>query len=243
MHDGGHGRRADVGAQQRGRLLARRAAPPPRGRAPRRTPSRPARSSRRARSGSCALLEDAVAGRDRVDPAAALDELLLDVGAVRGDSTCARGCARTNADVTFTSGLRERLLRAQAELDLVRERRRRTGRARPASRTCRCAARPARGARPLPAGGRARTSQRAARRVPGAVRVEPPVAREAPGAVDEHADADALALAVAERLDAAVLRRHRLVAPTTARASAYSAPAASAASTACRAKLPHRRGP
>ena len=56
--------------------------------------------------------------------------------------------------------------------------------------------------------------------VAGAGLVEPAVAGEPPGAVDEDADADACALGVAEVVDLAVLRDHVLAAKRTARASA-----------------------
>ena len=89
-----HRLRAGVGAEQRDRLLgdARRVAA--RGRGPRRTPSRPARSSRRARSGSCASAPSRRATASRVDAAAALDELLLDVGALGGDEQLAARAVR-----------------------------------------------------------------------------------------------------------------------------------------------------
>ena len=124
-----------------------------------------------ARSGSCAAGRRRRVGGGRVDPAAALDELLLDVASLRGDSTLCSRCARTNACAHLhVRAACERLLGAQAELDLVRERRPRTGRARPACgtspllrldrRELPCACRPA---------GGAREGARAARRVAGAL--------------------------------------------------------------------------
>ena len=56
---------------------------------------------------------------------------------------------------------------------------------------------------------RARTGEgnRSHGRVPGAAFVEPPIACESPGAVDEHADADPSSLGVVDRVDATVARR------------------------------------
>src|SRR2546430_15727120 len=63
------------------------------------------------------------------------------------------------------------------------------------------------------AAGGFRESARSKRRLAGALRGQAAVAGEAPGAVDEHADADALALRVGELLDATILRRDELAAP------------------------------
>src|SRR2546422_18402 len=63
------------------------------------------------------------------------------------------------------------------------------------------------------AAGGFRESARPKRRLAGALRGQAAVAGEAPGAVDEHADADAFALRVGELLDATILRRDELAAP------------------------------
>ncbi len=69
-----------------------------------------------------AHLEQAVAGRHRVDPAAALDVLLVDLRAVRGEEelALAQGADQRLRDLHVR--VAERLLGAQAERDLVRER-------------------------------------------------------------------------------------------------------------------------
>ena len=63
---------------------------------------------------------------------------------------------------------------------------------------------------PAAAAGRLGEGTGAERGLTGAVRGEPAVAGEAPGAVDEYPDADPLALDVADRFDATVLGGDRL---------------------------------
>ena len=81
-----------------------------------------------------------------------------------------------------------------------------------------CAVRRARGrdgrelSRRMPTGGSAREGAGPKRRLASAFAGEPAVAREAPRAVHEDADADPLALRVREPLDSSVLRRDELVA-------------------------------
>ncbi len=189
----------------------RRAAPRARARAPRRTPSRPARSSRRARSGRSACCEELVVGGDRVDPGAALARAPARRSAPSEETSslcCEQGAHRRRRDLH--ARVARRLLGAQAELDLVGERdgervaldRRRVGARGRLDRGEAAAVR---------VGARARTRSRG-RRVAGALRVQPARAGEAPGAVDEHADADPLGLDVGDVLDPAVLRRHLLTA-------------------------------
>src|SRR5438132_2699456 len=63
------------------------------------------------------------------------------------------------------------------------------------------------------AAGGFRESARSKRRLAGTLRGQAAVTGEAPGAVDEHTDADALAFRVRELLDAPVLGRHELASP------------------------------
>ncbi len=153
-----------------------------------------------------------VADGERVDPASALHELLVDVGALGGLERA-----------LLTLGAKGRLrdlhvlvphspFGSKAELDLLGERdvqrvslggcpvlaflgRRRhqldlapSGPARAGARECDCAF----------------------GRGPCSFLRQPAIARESPGAVDEDADADAFGLAVRDRLDLAVLRSHVL---------------------------------
>src|SRR5262249_11687674 len=67
--------------------------------------------------------------------------------------------------------------------------------------------------RPRAPAGRTREGTGPPCRVRCALPGEAPVPGEAPGAVDKDAHADSLALDVADSLDVAVLRRHRLRAP------------------------------
>src|SRR2546430_15723359 len=62
------------------------------------------------------------------------------------------------------------------------------------------------------AGRRARERAGAERGITRALRTQPPVAGEPPGAGDEHTDADPFALGVPQPLDPSVLRCHELVA-------------------------------
>ncbi len=162
-------------------------------------------------AGIAPQLEHAVANGRAVDPAAALDQLLLDVGPLGGDQNLVLALGSHHRPAQDEVSALERLLRAQAVLDLLGQRdvERIPLHGRP---VCAGVGRDrSEGAR-IPPAGRARERARAQRGVAGPVRGEPPVAGEAPRAAGEHADADALALAVAQRLDATVLRRHRLVA-------------------------------
>ena len=99
--------------------------------------------------------------------------------------------------------VRERLLGAQAELDLLRERHReRVALDRRAELAAR--RRDRRQLAAVPTAGGLRKSGRLASGRLGAVLVEPAVAGEPPGPADEHAHADPLGLVVVEPLDAPV---------------------------------------
>ena len=210
-HDGRHPGGALVRAEQRGRLL----------RDPRRLrfesealdvlpPGLRARADVGARVG--AELDDPVADRHRLHAAAALDELLVDLDPVGGEEelSLALGAQRRLGDLDV--GVAQRLLDAQAERDLVVER---NGEGVSLDRRpVRAGARLERRERPrLGAAGRGGEPAGAERSVARSLGREPAVGGEPPGAADEHPHADPFALAVAERLDAAVLRPDRLRAP------------------------------
>ena len=234
-HDRRHAR---PGTRRRGgaRPPPRRpAAPRARGRAPRRTPSRPARSSRRARSGSCAP------GRSRRRPRSRRSRRRTRRAPARSrrprrrGTACARGSARTHAWRDLHVGVPQRLLGAQAERDLVLER--------DVERVAlhrRCDSVPERAssgasARPFRAGGGGEGAG-AEGGVPRAlgVRRRSQAKPQAPSTSTRTPMPSRLG--VGERVDAAVLRRRPTArGATTARASAYDAPAPSAASTAAAA--------
>ena len=153
-------------------------------------------------------LNEAVADRGGVDPTPAFEELLEEVAALgRPENTPFAHCSdarRGHGDVRAV----ESALGPKAELDLPLERHldrivvagcavlADLGRERLQLDLahCRSRARPGEG-------------NRSHGRVSGAAFVEPPVARESPGAVDEHADADPGSLGVVDGVDAAVTRR------------------------------------
>src|SRR5207245_9077458 len=87
--------------------------------------------------------------------------------------------------------------------------------------------------------GRARKRARANCRVAGAGFVEATVAGKAPRAVDEHPDADALALDVADGLDAPVLRGDRLGAPEDAASIRVRSACAQCCVYGCSAQVAH----
>src|SRR5919109_843095 len=148
----------------------------------------------------------AVEHREGVDPAAALHDLLLDRGSVGGDEDLALALCAHRRLRHLHVWMGERRLGAQAVLDLLLER---------------DLDRVALGLRPVrPARGRdgreparvvtrsgARERDRPPRRLGGAGLRQAPVAGEPPRAADEDPDAEAFRLDVANRLDAAVLRR------------------------------------
>ena len=206
-HDRGDARRAGVGSQERGGLLAD----------PRRLAVEaelldvlPAALAARAtvRARIAAVLDSAlVRDGQRVDPAAALDEALRDpraLGRVEDAALAHRADVRLG---DLHLGPAHALLCAEAEGDLLLERHldrvsldlrfvvTRGGRHRSEFH----ARARARGAR---AGERDRPQRRVARALLGGARV----AREAPGSVDQDAHADALGLGVGHRVDLAVLR-------------------------------------
>ena len=203
-HGGRHLRRALVGAEQRGRLLgdARRLAFEAEA-----LDVLPARLRAGADVGARvgADLDEPLADRDRLDEAAALDELLLDLDPVGGEEQLLLALRPDRGLRHLDVGMAKRLLGAQAERDLLVDRdvervalHRRA--VRPRARVDR-----GEGAVRRPAG-RRRESVGAERGVARALGREPPVGGEPPGAADEHADADPFRLAVGERVDPPVLR-------------------------------------
>ena len=207
-HRVGDHRGARLGAQQRRRLLAdaRRLALEPEA-----LDVLPAGACARAavRARVAAELRQLVVRGDRVDPGAGLVELLLGLDAVGREQHLVlalrpHGCLGDD-DVLVP----KRCLGAEAEVDLVGERD-----VERVDRDRRAVAARARLDRRERAAAPDRRRERERGRAPGgrdrALGVEAPVAREAPGAAREHADADPLGLDVDDVLDAAVLRRDRL---------------------------------
>ena len=154
----------------------------------------------------------AVCGRERVEPGAALDELLLHRRAVGGDEHLALALRAHERLRHGHLRMGEGCFRAQAMLDLVVER-----------DLDRIALHP-RLVRPT--GGRDRSEgpfvharrglgkgDRPLRRPRGALVRQAPVTGEAPRAADEDPHAEPFRLDVSNRLDAAVLRRDRLAPP------------------------------
>ena len=119
--------------------------------------------------------------------------------------------ARADASATLTSGRASARSASQAEVDLLVERDRE--RIDLHARLEAAALRLDRSEILRAAARRARERAGAKRCVACAVARQAPVGREAPGAADEHADADPFALGVAERLDVPVLRGNGLGAP------------------------------
>src|SRR5581483_5350089 len=156
-------------------------------------------------------LDGSVADRDGLDQASALDRLLVDLDAVRGEEELALAPGADGRLGDLHVRVAERLPGAQAERDLVVER----DRERVALD---------RGAVGAGAGLEGREHERALRGaarcgretvgaergVARSLRREAAVGGEAPRPAGEDADADPLGLRVRQRLDAAVLRRHRL---------------------------------
>ena len=135
--------------------------------------------------------------------------------------------------------MRERLLGAQAEVDLVGDRdRERVALDLGAELAAR---RLERGELPaVPARGGLGERDRLAGRGLRAALVEPPVAGEAPGAADQHAHADALGLLVVEPLDAAVPRSDHLGAAHDDARVRVRGPGAECGGHGVLTKLPHR---
>ena len=212
-HDRRHAGRARVGAQQRGRLLgdARRLALEPE-----RLDVLPAGLRARAavRARIAADLRDArrATAKASIPPPHSTSSCSIEAPSEETNTLCSRW-ARTDAVVTFTSSCSQRRLGAQAELDLVGERDRERVASRPACGTRPCAASTGASARWCPPGAAFANAVACAAAASRALGVEPPVAGEAPGAVDEHAHADALALGVVEPLDAPVAGSDHLRAP------------------------------
>ena len=148
-------------------------------------------------------------GRVGVDPAAGLVDVLLDVRPLGGDEHLVLALGAHHRDGDLDVGVLHALFRAQAEIDLVRERDRERIALERRSILARLRVdRRERG--PVPAGRGAREGGCPERGVAGRRVVQPPDPGEPPGAVDEHPDADALALGVAQIVDLAVLRDHGL---------------------------------
>ena len=168
-----------------------------------------ARARAAVRARIAAQLRQLVVRGDRVDPGAGLVELLLGLDPVGREQhlVLALGAHRGLRDDDLV--VPQRRLGAEAEVDLVGERD-----VERVDRDRRAVAPRARLDRRERAGAPDRGRERERGRAPGgrdgAVGVEAPVAREAPGAAREHADADPLGLDVVDVLDAAVLRRDRL---------------------------------
>ena len=135
--------------------------------------------------------------------------------------------------------VRERLLGAQAEVDLLGDRHReRVALERRAELATRRLER--RELAAVPARGGLRERGRLASGRLGALLVEPPVAGEAPGAADEHAHADPLGLLVVEPLDAAVPRSDHLRAAHDDARIRVRGPGAECGGHGVLTKLPHR---
>ena len=150
-------------------------------------------------------LGDVVGARVRVDAAAAFEEVLLDRGAVGGDEELVLALGANHRQGHLHLGQAHALLGAQAEVDLLRERH--VEGVALERRPVVAALRVDRRERGLvPAGRRLRERRRPQRRFSCGRLVQPAFAGESPRAVDEDADADALALGVAQVVDLEVLR-------------------------------------
>ena len=153
-------------------------------------------------------LRQSVGDGCRIDARAALHGLLLDVGSLGRDQHLSLElCAhRRFRNLHFRT--REVALRLETEVDLLVQRDRERvdlhGRLEAASLGLEL------GESPFPAACGPRERVRPLRSFACALLRQPAVGREPPGAVDEHADADALALDVVHGLDVPVLRRDRL---------------------------------
>src|SRR3954453_11084398 len=157
-------------------------------------------------------LRDALACGHRVDPGAALDDLLVDRGAVRGDEQLLLSLGAQEGGGHLDAVVLHALLGPQALLDLVGERDRE--RVLLDRRAVRAPDRlDGRERAVVPPRRRLRESRGPLGRRAGALGAQPVVAGEAPGAAHENADADPLALDVIEPVDALVPGRDRLAAP------------------------------
>ena len=145
------------------------------------------------------------------DPGAALDQLLLDLGALGGEEELVLSLCPHHRLANNDVRPGHRLVRREALCDLLVQR----DLERVALDGCavrRTRGRDRRELSRMPTGGSAREGAGPKRRLASAFAGEPAVAREAPRAVHEDADADPLALRVREPLDSSVLRRDELVA-------------------------------
>ena len=237
--DGRHAGRTLVRAQEGRRLLAH-----PRRLAleAERVEVLPARLSARATVSARIApdLENAVAGSERVDPAAALDELLLDVASLRGDEELVLALGPHERLGHLDVGVRERLLGAEAVVDLLREA---DGEGVARERRAVDAALRRQGSQPpVVRPGRSASEPSRARRRAARSRVrESPVAGESPRPADEDPDADALGLDVAHVLDPPVLRRDVLAAAVHDARVCVGGPGRERRLHGHRAQIPHGR--
>jgi hypothetical protein len=183
-------------------------------------------------------LRDPVPGGHGVDSAAALDHVLLGRGALRGDEdlVLALGADRSRRHLHVL--VLQRALGAQAEVDLFRER---DGERVALDRCAELALRRL-DRRELPAMASRRCLGKGARLGGcglGALRVEAPVAGEAPRAAHQHAHADSLGLRVVEPLDALVAGSDHLRAPDDHARVRVGRPRAESCGYCVLAELPH----
>jgi len=158
-----------------------------------------------------AMTTDALRGTPRAfDPRAALDQLLLDLCAFRGEQelVLALRAHHRLADENLRAG--HRFVGFEALRHLLRERNieRVTLDRRAVCATC--GSYGSESSRMLPWGG-AREGAGSEGRVACAVCGKPPVTSEPPGAVEKHSHPDAFAFRIGEAFDASALRRHELV--------------------------------
>ncbi len=150
-----------------------------------------------------------VGGCVRVDPAAALVDVLLDVRALGGDEDLVLALGADHRDRHLHVVVPHAVLGPQAEVDLLGQR---DGEGVALERRAVLAgvSLDGREVRLVPAGRCAGELDGSKRCVSSTGLVEPSGSCESPGAVHEHADTDARALGVAQVVDLAVLRDHVL---------------------------------
>jgi len=209
QHDGRHAARALVGAHERSRLfrdarrLARKIQP---------LDVLPAALAARAdmRARITPHLEDTVAGSRALDARAGLDQFLFDLRPFRGKQELVLPLRAHHrlADEDLRAG--HGFVRFEAQRHLLRERD--LERVSPNRRTVRPGRRGDGSEVPRVLARRCPRKRAGSQRgIPRPSRRKPAVGRKAPGAVQEHAHPDALALGIRETLDAAALRRNELI--------------------------------